>query len=136
MFFRLILLLPVFLLSINVVKAGGHLPHEIAPAAKSGQSIIIYRMPCSAKGQADALSTLSVMADHEHQNSPVEYKTVQVKFENGDIGAVDVHSSMSNFEKASAWMDSDKKWQGLFSRILASCETSLEAMEIKVLSVQ
>ena len=67
MFFRLILLLPVFLLSINVVKAGGHLPHEIAPAAKSGQSIIIYRMPCSAKGQADALSTLSVMADHEHQ---------------------------------------------------------------------
>ena len=45
MFFRLILLLPVFLLSINVVKAGGHLPHEIAPAAKSGQSIIIYRMP-------------------------------------------------------------------------------------------
>ena len=93
-------------------------------------------MPCSAKGQADALTTLSVMADHEHQNSPVEYKTVQVKFENGDIGAVDVHSSMSNFEKASAWMDSDKKWQGLFSSILASCETSLEAMEIKVLSVQ
>ena len=126
----------VFLLSINIVKAGGHLPHEIAPAAKSGQSTIIYRMPCSAKGQADALTTLSVMADHEHQNSPVEYKTVQVKFENGDIGAVDVHSSMSNFEKASAWMDSDKRWQDLFSSILASCETSLEAMEIRVLSVQ
>ena len=136
MFFRLSLILPVFLLSINLVNAGGHLPHEIAPAAKSGQSIIIYRMPCSAKGQADALSTLSEMANHEHQNSPVEYKTVQVKFENGDIGAVDVHASMSNFEKASAWMYGDKKWQGLFARFLASCETSLEAMKIKVLSVQ
>ena len=45
------------------------------------------------------------MSDHEHQNSPVEYKTVQVKFENGDIGAVDVHSSMSNFEKlALGWI--------------------------------
>jgi len=136
MFFRLSLILPVFLLSINLVNAGGHLPHEIAPAAKSGQSIIIYRMPCSAKGRADALSKLSEMANHEHQNSPVEYKTVQVKFENGDIGAVDVHASMSNFEKASAWMDGDKKWQGLFASILASCETSLEAMKIKVLSVQ
>ena len=136
MFFRLILLLPVLLFSINLVEAGGHLSHEIAPAAKAGQSIIIYRMPCSVPGRAAALSTLSEMANHEHQNSPVEYKTVQVKFENGDIGAVDVHASMSNFEKASAWMDGDKKWQGLFARFLASCETSLEAMEIKVLSVQ
>ena len=67
----------------------------LEPVAKKGQVIVIYRGPCPSGKTKAAMRKIEKIISYERKNSPVSYSSSPGNWEDGQIGAVDLHASQS-----------------------------------------
>ena len=119
---KLILFISTFLLATSLASMG-HLDHEkgLHPVAKSGQMIVTYKGDCSKGNSKNAMSLIENIIAYEKKNSPIKYSSAPGTWADESIGAVDLHASEKDMNKAFDWQASDKKWSKMFDDIAAAC---------------
>ena len=58
---------------------------------------------------------------YEKKNSPIKYSSAPGTWADESIGAVDLHTSEKDMNKAFDWQANDKKWSKMFDDIAAAC---------------
>jgi len=102
-------------------------------AAKPGQIVIVYYLPCA---DADSgMSLIKEMIAYERDASPHPYSAAPAIHADGALVSVDVHSSAESMEKAVAWQESDAEWQAQFAKIAAACG-SADDLSVNILTMQ
>ncbi len=107
--------------------------HRVAPAALSGQIVIVYHWPCANTEMG--LSLLKTMISYERDASPHPYSAVPAIHQDGALVSIDVHTSKNSMEQAMAWQNSDERWQSLFKEMVEVCG-SAEDLTTNMLIVQ
>ncbi|MGB1190657.1 MAG: hypothetical protein ACPHAN_12685 [Pseudomonadales bacterium] len=111
----------------GLVSAGHHEEGEaLRPAAKSGQVIVAYSVPCV--DPAAGVAILKELIAYESDAAPVDYSSVATIIDDETVGAVDVHTSNEAMQKAFAWQEQDEKWLGIQARALGICEADVNAI--------
>tara|TARA_E500000081_G_scaffold113719_1_gene116480 strand:+ start:997 stop:1359 length:363 start_codon:yes stop_codon:yes gene_type:complete len=114
--------------------ANAHAAEMLEPVAKKGQVIVIYRGPCPSGKTKAAMKKIEKIISYERKNSPVRYSSSPGNWEDGQIGAVDLHASQSAMEKAFAWQESDKKWSKMYDDVAKICGTTVEEFHVHMLT--
>lgn len=114
--------------------AGHHfMANGVAPAAKTGQIVIVYHWPCA--NTEIGLSLLKTMISYERDASPHPYSAAPAIHEDGALVSIDVHTSQVSMEQAVAWQNSDERWQTLFMEMVEVCG-SAEDLTTNIFIVQ
>ena len=93
----------------------------LEPVAKKGQVIVIYRGPCPSGNTKAAMRKIEKIISYERKNSPVSYYSSPGNWEDGQIGAVDLHASQSAMEKALSWQEADETWSKMYDDVAKIC---------------
>ena len=58
---------------------------------------------------------------YERVSSPIAYSSVPGIWEDGTIGAIDLHQSIELMEKAFDWQQADESWTSQYKAIVSAC---------------
>jgi len=125
-----------YLLFIVLIITGvnAYTAETLEPVAKKGQVIVIYRGPCPSGKTKAAMKKIEKIISYERKNSPLSYSSSPGNWEDGQIGAVDLHASQSAMEKAFAWQEADKKWSKMYDDVAKICGTTVEEFHVHMLT--
>lgn len=107
--------------------------NRVAPAALSGQIVIVYHWPCA--NTEIGLSLLKTMISYERDASPHPYSAAPAIHQDGALVSIDVHTSKNSMEQAITWQNSDERWQSLFKEMAEVCG-SVEDLTTNMFIVQ
>lgn len=85
---------------LMITGVNAYAAETLEPVAKKGQVIVIYRGPCPSGKTKAATRKIEKIISYERKNSPVSYSSSPGNWEDGQVGAVDLHASQSAMEKA------------------------------------
>ena len=125
-----------YLLFMVVINSGVNAQdtEKLEPVAKKGQVIVIYRSPCPSGKTKAAMKKIEEIISYERKNSPVSYSSSPGNWEDGQVGAVDLHASQNAMEMAFAWQESDKKWSKMYEDVAKICGTTIEDFHVHMLT--
>ena len=94
---------------------------SIDPIASAPQVIVVYRNKCPGN-QENAIQMVKGLIAYERVSSPIAYSSVPGIWEDGTIGAIDLHQSIELMEKAFDWQRADKSWTSQYKAIVSACD--------------
>ena len=121
-------------IALIITAVNAYSAETLEPVAKKGQVIVIYRGPCPSGNTKDAMRKIEKIISYERKNSPVSYSSSPGIWEDGQVGAVDLHASQRAMEKAFAWQESDKKWSKMYDDVAKICGTTGEEFHVHMLT--
>jgi len=93
---------------------------SIDPIASTPQVIVVYRNKCP-ENQENAIQMVKGLIAYERVSSPIAYSSVPGIWEDGSIGAIDLHQSIELMEKAFDWQQADESWTSQYKAIVSAC---------------
>ncbi len=93
---------------------------SIDPIASAPQVIVVYRNKCP-ENQENAIQMVKGLIAYESVSSPIAYSSVPGIWEDGSIGAIDLHQSIELMEKAFDWQQADESWTSQYKAIVSAC---------------
>ena len=125
-----------YLLFMVLINSGvnAQATEKLEPVAKKGQVIVIYRSPCPSGKIKAAMKKIEEIISYERKNSPVSYSSSPGNWEDGQVGAVDLHASHNAMDMAFAWQESDKKWSKMYDDVAKICGTTIEDFHVHMLT--
>ena len=125
----------LFILSIvvsltSITFASDH----IEQAAGKGKVIVVYSGQCPSDIQEEAIIKVKELIAYEAKNSPIPFPSSPGVWDNGKLGAVDLHNSIAAMNKVFKWQETDTKWSKMYSSITSIC--GIEDFDVDILEVK
>ena len=93
---------------------------SLEPVAAAPQVIVVYRNQCP-DNQEKAIEMVKELIEYEKASSPIAYSSVPGIWDDGTIGAIDLHQSLEMMEQAFEWQQKDESWTAQYNAIVAAC---------------
>ena len=90
------------------------------PVASAPQVVVVYRNTCPGS-EEKAISMIKDLIAYERKASPIAYSSVPGVWNDGTIGAIDLHQSVAMMEKAFEWQGADSSWSAQYNAIVEVC---------------
>lgn len=132
---KLTTVMAALVVGAGVAAAGHHemAEGEIALAATSGQVVVVYKLDC-AEDQKDAgIAIVETLIAYERGHSPIPYSSTLGRWDDGLLGAVDIHSSLASMEAAFEWQANDETWSALNNQMLETCGVEADDLQVSIM---
>ena len=126
----ILFILSIFVSLTSTTFASDH----IEQAAGKGKLIVVYSGQCPSDIQEQAIIKVKELIEYEAKNSPIPFPSSPGVWDNGKIGAVDLHNSIVSMNKVFKWQETDPKWSEMYSSITSMCD--IEDFDINILEVK
>jgi hypothetical protein len=126
----ILFILSIFVSLTSITFASDH----IEQAAGKGKLIVVYSGQCPSDIQEQAIIKVKELIEYEVKNSPIPFPSSPGVWDNGKIGAVDLHNSIVSMNKVFKWQETDPKWSERYSSITSMC--GIEDFDINILEVK
>ena len=126
----ILFILSIFVSLTSITFASDH----IEQAAGKGKLIVVYSGQCPNDIQEQAIIKVKELIEYEAKNSPIPFPSSPGVWDNGKIGAVDLHNSIVSMNKVFKWQETDPKWSEMYSSITSMC--GIEDFDINILEVK
>ena len=126
----ILFILSIFVSLTSITFASDH----IEQAAGKGKLIVVYSGQCPSDIQEQAIIKVKELIEYEAKNSPIPFPSSPGVWDNGKIGAVDLHNSIVSMNKVFKWQETDPKWSEMYSSITSMC--GIEDFDINILVVK
>ena len=126
----ILFILSIFVSLTSITFASDH----IEQAAGKGKLIVVYSGQCPSDIQEQAITKVKELIEYEAKNSPIPFPSSPGVWDNGKIGAVDLHNSIVSMNKVFKWQETDPKWSEMYSSITSMCD--IEDFDINILEVK
>ena len=126
----ILFILSIFVSLTSITFASDH----IEQAAGKGKLIVVYSGQCPSDIQEQAIIKVKELIEYEAKNSPIPFPSSPGVWDNGKIGAVDLHNSIVSMNKVFKWQETDLKWSERYSSIMSMC--GIEDFDINILEVK
>ena len=123
----ILFILSIFVSLTSITFASDH----IEQAAGKGKLIVVYSGQCPSDIQEQAIIKVKELIEYEAKNSPIPFPSSPGVWDNGKIGAVDLHNSIVSMNKVFKWQETDPKWSERYSSITSMC--GIEDFDINIL---
>ncbi|MBC09834.1 MAG: hypothetical protein CMQ39_06690 [Gammaproteobacteria bacterium] len=92
----------------------------LEPVASAPQVIVVYRNECT-NNEKKAIEMVKDLIEYEKTSSPIAYSSVPGIWDDGTIGAIDLHQSLKMMEQAFEWQKKDESWTSQYNAIVSAC---------------
>ena len=93
---------------------------SLEPVASAPQVIVVYRNQCP-DNQENEIEMVKGLIEYEKASSPIVYSSVPGIWDDGTIGAIDLHQSLEMMEQAFEWQQKDESWASQYEAIVSAC---------------
>ena len=92
----------------------------LEPVASAPQVIVVYRNECT-NNEKKAIEMVKDLIEYEKTSSPIAYSSVPGIWDDGTIGAIDLHQSLKMMEQVFEWQKKDESWTSQYNAIVSAC---------------